>query len=59
MYIYTNLYIIMHGTYQQNKASAMRWSAKHPDKIKIYTSKYERKRGEWLKIQRIFLKILL
>jgi len=49
----------MHGTYQQNKASVLRWTAKNPDKIKIYTSKYERKRGEWLKIQRVFLKILL
>ena len=49
----------MHGTYQQNKASIIRWSEKNPDKIKMYMSKYQRKRGEWLKIQRVFLRILL
>jgi len=49
----------MHGTYQQNQKSMERWRAKNPEKIKQYYNRQNKKRCEWFKIQRLFLKILL
>jgi hypothetical protein len=49
----------MHGTYEQNKKSMIRWTTKNKDKVKIINLKAGRKRCEWLKIQKVFLKILL
>jgi hypothetical protein len=45
----------MHGTYLQNKKSVERWKAKNPDKVK----QTWKKQACWLKIQRIYLRILL
>lgn len=49
----------MHGTYLQNKQSVLRWNAKNPERIKQYYTKQNKKRNDWVKIQRIFLRILL
>ena len=49
----------MSPTYQQNKVHIYKWVANNREKVRAINYKSCRKRCEWLKIQRIFLKILL
>ncbi len=49
----------MPPTYQQNKVHIYKWNANNPEKVRQINYKSCRKRCEWLKIQRVFLKILL
>ena len=49
----------MSPTYQQNKKHIYKWNANNPQRLREINYKSCRKRCEWLKIQRVFLKILL
>ena len=49
----------MPPTYKQNKVHIYKWVANNREKARAINYKACKKRCEWLKIQRVFLKILL
>jgi len=54
-----SLHRIMSPTYEKNKKHIYNWRKKNPDRKREGDLKSGQKRCQWLKIQRVFLKILL
>jgi hypothetical protein len=46
-------------TYAQNKKHYYKWMEKNLEKKKACDKRHQIKRGEWMKIQRMYLRILL
>lgn len=46
-------------TYAQNKIHINNYRANHPEKMRAYWRKYDKKRYAWKQIKKIFLNILL
>jgi hypothetical protein len=44
--------------YEKNKKFVLAWNAKNPEKKKLADAKTNKKKNDFRKIQRIFLKIL-
>jgi hypothetical protein len=49
----------MTSPYEKNKKYVYKWRVKNPEKNRANNLKSGQKRCQWLKIQRVFLKILL
>ena len=49
----------MSSPYEKNKKYVYKWRKKNPERNRVNNLKAGQKRCQWLKIQRIFFKILL